>query len=93
MDGGWAQSRKIFSMFQGCVALVFVESVVGIIFGQDGHDPVAEHFCDDAGRGNGGAFRISSDDGFLWKSHFRNGESVHQNQVRLEFGIALEEIF
>jgi hypothetical protein len=73
-------------MFLGSVALMFLQSVVGVKHGELHHGAVTGNLGDDGGGGDGGATGVAIDDGHLRTT--QTGPLVAVDEA--EFGLALE---
>ena len=63
-----------FKMLFGRVAGVVFPAVMGVLFGESGHELIAVGFCDDGGGGDGDGFCVAFDDGLSWAGEGFRGE-------------------
>ena len=69
-------------MFLGGIALMAIETVLGVVAMGLCHEPVPGHLGDDRGSGNGGAFGFPFDQGQLIDRCRDRESSVHQEIIR-----------
>ena len=82
MEGTGAMHCNCLSMRLGRISLMLKKPIVRVLNMGFGHQPVPSHLGNDRGSSDGGAFRLSLDQGELRKGDRNLGTAIDKEIVR-----------